>query len=122
MVEFKLSNNKVTVMASSRPPVSESGSKQLIKSQPGKAPSSSAMGNKEERVIAQYPFFQPDLGEGQKYLKGARKATDAEWKLLARYKKTTKLITDAHMDEDYQSRPGYKKKGHELVTEYEDRE
>jgi hypothetical protein len=80
------------------------------------------MGNKEERVIAQYPFFQPDLGEGQKYLKGARKATDAEWKLLARYKKTTKLVNDAHMNEDYQSRPGYKKKGHELVTEYEDRE
>jgi len=62
------------------------------------------------------------LGEGNKYLKGARKATDAEWKLLARYKKTTKLVKDAHMDEDYQSRPGYKKKGHELVTEYEDRE
>ena len=26
------------------------------------------------------------------------------------------------MDEDYQSRPGYKVKGHDLVTEYEQRE
>jgi hypothetical protein len=62
------------------------------------------------------------LGDNQKYLKGARKATDAEWKLLARYKKTTKLVNDAAMDEDYQSRPGYKKKGHELVTEYQEKE
>jgi hypothetical protein len=61
------------------------------------------------------------LGDHQKYLKGARKATDAEWKLLARYKKTAKLVNDAHIYEDYQSRPGYKIKGHELVTEYEDK-
>ncbi len=26
------------------------------------------------------------------------------------------------MDEDYQSRPGYKKMGHELVTEYEEKQ
>lgn len=55
-------------------------------------------------------------------MKNARKATDAEWKLLARYKKTTKLVKDAHMDEDYQSRPGYKVAGKDLVTAYEERQ
>ena len=91
-------------MASLRPPESDFGSKQHtnqnLKSQTGKAPSSQVK-PKEERVLNQYPFFQPDLGENNKYLKEARKATDAEWKLLARYKKTTKLVKDAHMDEDY---------------------
>lgn len=49
------------------------------------------------KVIGQYPFFAID----DKYAANARKATEAEWKLLARYNKTKVMVDDAGIDEDY---------------------
>ena len=59
-------------------------------------------------VKASYPFFQED---DNKYLKGAREATTAEWKLLARYEKTHKLMDAARIDDGFQDRPGYRAGG-----------
>lgn len=70
-----------------------------------------------ERVLEQYPFFQKNIGDDLKYLKKARKATDAEWRLLARYDKTKKLITDVNLNESKLERVGYKKHGHIKITE-----
>ena len=39
-------------------------------------------------------------------MKGGRKATDAEWKLLARYEKTRQLVDQVGLDEEYLKRPG----------------
>lgn len=40
----------------------------------------------KDNAVGQYPFFQSDVGKHQsKFYTPARKATDAEWKLLAKY-------------------------------------
>lgn len=52
--------------------------------------------------VGVYPFFAIE----DKYTKGGRKATDAEWKLLARYEKTRQLVDQTGIDEEYLKRPG----------------
>ena len=42
----------------------------------------------KSRQFGSYPFFQDDAGAGNKYFEPAREATEAEWKLLARYEET----------------------------------
>lgn len=46
----------------------------------------------KSKQFGTYPFFQEDSGVGNRYFKEAREATDAEWKLLARYEETQRNI------------------------------
>ena len=55
-----------------------------------------------KKNVGVYPFFAIE----DKYTKGGRKATDAEWKLLARYEKTRQLVDQTGIDEEYLKRPG----------------
>lgn len=71
-----------------------------------------------EAVIGQYPFFQQDQGANQnRFYTKARKATDAEWKLLARYNGTRQQQNIAGINEAKMMRQGYKINGHLEVTE-----
>jgi hypothetical protein len=54
----------------------------------------------KDNAVGQYPFFQSDVGNNQsKFYAPARKATDAEWKLLARYEGVKKQQRVAQIDE-----------------------
>ena len=54
-----------------------------------------------KKNVGVYPFFAIE----DKYAKDGRKATDAEWKLLARYEKTRQLVDQTGIDEEYLKRP-----------------